>query len=223
MIKDRLARLLPRPVRRALRAALDGPVDRAFARRLRASDFRLPTGEPVLNYGAALPRKAGAVVRGGRVKLMHLDRAFPESTDAFNLLYLVSSAIPPHARELVRFAKERGVKFVWNQNGVGFPGWAGAEAEDFNGPMRALRAQADFTVYQSRFCQASAERFLGPAPGASEVLYNPVDLAQFCPVAADAATWRSKSSASLLVDSRMRLSAAVSWGSFLGGMRSPAT
>ena len=189
-LKDRLARLLPHPARRALRAVLDWPADRAFARRLRASDFRLPAGGPVLSYGAALPRKAGAVVQGGRVKLTHLDRAFPESADAFNVLYLVSSAIPPHARELVCFAKERGVNFVWNQNGVGFPGWAGAAAEDFNGPMRALRAQADFTVYQSRFCQESAERFLGPAPGASEVLYNPVDLAQFCPAAADGETWR---------------------------------
>ncbi len=192
MLKDRLARLLPPPVRRALRAALDWPGDRAFARRLRAADFRLPAGGPVLSYGAALPRKAGAVVQGGRVKLTHLDRVFPESADAFNLLYLVSSAIPPHARELVRFARERGVKFVWNQNGVGFPGWAGAEVEDFNGPMRALRAQADFVVYQSRFCQESADRFLGPAPVASEVLYNPVDLAQFCPPAAapDLATWQ---------------------------------
>ncbi len=139
-----------------------------------------------------LPRKAGTVVHGGRVKLTHLDRVFPESAPAFNVLYLVSSAIPPHAGELVRFAKERGVKFVWNQNGVGFPGWAGAEAEDFNGPMRTLRRQADFVVYQSRFCQESAEQFLGPGPGAGEVLFNPVDLAQFCPAktSPDLETWR---------------------------------
>ena len=192
VLKNRLAALLPRPARRALRAALDWPADRAFAGRLRASAFQLPTGEPVLSYGAALTRESGAVVHGGRVKLTHLDRAFSENASAFNLLYMVSSAIPPHARELVRFAKERGVKFVWNQNGVGFPGWAGADAEDFNGPMRTLRAQADFVVYQSRFCQESAERFLGPAHCASEVLYNPVDLAQFCPAPAppELETWR---------------------------------
>lgn len=192
VLKDRLARLLPHPVRRGLRSLLDWPGHRRFARALRASGFRRAEGGPVLNYGAALPREAGAVVHGGRVKLTHLDRAYPESADAFNLLYLVSSAIPPHARELVSFAKERGVKFVWNQNGVGFPGWARGEAEDFNGPMRALRRQADFIVYQSRFCQESAERFLGPAPCVSEVICNPVDLAQFRPAAAapDLETWR---------------------------------
>lgn len=134
----------------------------------------------MLNYGAALPREAGAIVAGGRVKLRHLDRVFPERED-FNVLYLVSSAIPPHALELVRWAKAQGARFVWNQNGVAFPAWAGSRTAETNGPMAALRREADFVVYQSEFCREGAERFLGPCAAPSRVLFNPVDLAEFSP------------------------------------------
>ena len=181
MIADCLARLLPRSVRRALRAPVDVPARLWFRHRLRAADFRLATGGPVLSYGDALPRKAGALVQGGRVKLTHLDRAYPAGAGGFNVLYLVSSAIPPHAMELVRFAKARGVKFVWNQNGVAYPAWAGPFTDDVNEPMRALLREADYVVYQSAFCRASADRLLGPAACPSEVLFNPVDTALFFP------------------------------------------
>jgi glycosyltransferase involved in cell wall biosynthesis len=141
----------------------------------------VPAGhEPALNYGGALPREAGALVAGGRVKLRQLDRAFPERDD-FNLLYLVSSAAPPHALELVRWARERGAKFVWNQNGVAFPAWAGSRLAETNRPMAALRNEADFVVYQSAFCRESAERFLGLSTAPSRVLFNPVDLREFSP------------------------------------------
>ena len=176
-----LSRALPTRIRGLLRTIIDWPRKQLFIRQLNAQNFQLPTNGPVLNYGMALPRKSGEVIHGGRVKLLHLDRQYPENFPSFNLLYLVSSAIPPHAQELVRFARSRGVKFIWNQNGVAFPGWAGKAVEEFNKPMRTLRKQADFIVYQSRFCQESAEHFLGPAPVASAVLYNPVDLVQFSP------------------------------------------
>lgn len=181
MIADRLARFLPSPARRALRTALDAPGCWAFRRKLRRSGFRIATGGPVLSYGSALVRNGEARVHGGRVKLTHLDRAFPEKSDSFNVLYLVSSAIPPHAMELVRFAKARGVKFVWNQNGVAYPAWAGPFTRDVNDPMRALLSAADYVVYQSAFCRASADRLLGPARVPSEVLFNPVDTTFFAP------------------------------------------
>jgi glycosyltransferase involved in cell wall biosynthesis len=175
-----------------LRAVADAPSRQAFRRALESADFRLAEGGPALNFGAALPREGGALLHGGKVKLAHLDRAFPESRESWNLLYLVSSAIQRHALELVDFAQAGGAKFVWNQNGVGFPGWAGAEAEDFNGPMRKLRSRADFIVYQSRFCQESADRFLGPAKAGHAILFNPVDLAMFRPAASppDQKIWR---------------------------------
>jgi len=154
-----------------------------YRRDLERRKFALPSGGPVLNYGGALPRGAGALVAGGRVKLRHLDRAFPERDD-FNVLYLVSSAVPRQALELVRWAKTRGVKFVWNQNGVAFPAWAGDRLAETNRPMAALRAEADFVVNQSAFCRESAERFLGPSAAAERVLFNPVDLAEFSPAPA---------------------------------------
>ena len=181
MIADRLARLLPRSVRRALRAPVELPARLWFRHRLRTAGFRLATGGPVLSYGEALPRQAGALVQGGRVKLSHLDRAYPAGAGGFNVLYLVSSAIPPHAMELVRFAKARGVKFVWNQNGVAYPAWAGPFTDEVNDPMRALLRAADYVVYQSAFCRASADRLLGPAACPAEVLFNPVDTALFFP------------------------------------------
>jgi glycosyltransferase involved in cell wall biosynthesis len=175
------AHWLPAGIRRPLRAALDEPARRACRRRLEALPFTVPRGEPVLSYGSALPRNDGALVQGGRVKLAHLDRVYPEAARDFNVLYLVSSAIPPHALELVRFAKKRGVRFVWNQNGVAYPAWAGKFTDDVNGPMRELLMEADFVVYQSAFCRASADRLLGRVACPAEVLFNPVDTALFSP------------------------------------------
>ena len=175
------AKWLPASIRRPLRKALDTPARLAYRRRLEALPFTLPRGGPVLSYGEALPRKGGALAQGGRVKLTHLNRVYPAGPDSFNMLYLVSSASPPHAMELVRFAKARGVKFVWNQNGVAYPAWAGPFTDDVNDPMRALLREADYVVYQSAFCRASADRLLGSACCPSEVLFNPVDTALFSP------------------------------------------
>lgn len=159
------------------------PARLALRRELARRPFSLPGEIPVLNYGGVLPRGAGAIVAGGRVKLRHLDRAFPEQ-EPFNVLYLVSSALPPHAAEFVRWAQSRGAKLVWNQNGVGFPAWAGRRFAETNRPMAELRRRADFIVYQSEFCRESADRFLGTVAAPSRVLFNPVDLAEFAPAPA---------------------------------------
>jgi glycosyltransferase involved in cell wall biosynthesis len=151
-----------------------------FRRALDRRKLVLPRGGAALSYGGVLPRVPGAIVAGGRVKLRHLDRAFPEQ-EHFNVLYLVSSALPPHAAELVRWAKSRGAKLVWNQNGVAFPAWAGRRVAETNRPMAELRRLADFVVYQSEFCRESADRFLGPVACPSRVLFNPVDLSEFSP------------------------------------------
>lgn len=154
------------------------PARLRYRRQLAARPVAVPKGAPVLSYGGALPRESGAFVAGGRVKLRHLDNAFPERDD-FNVLYLVSSATPPHALDLVRWAKEKGAKFVWNQNGVAFPAWAGTRLAETNGPMTELLREADFVVYQSEFCRQSADHFLGPSTAPSRVLFNPVDLREF--------------------------------------------
>ena len=93
----------------------------------------------------------------------------------------MSSAPPKFAVEFVTWAKARGVKFAWNQNGVAYPGWYGARSEEINGPMRVLRAQADYIFYQSEFCRRCADRFLGPVNAGCEIAFNCVDVAQFRP------------------------------------------
>ena len=147
------------------RRALIRPTDRA--------------GEAVVGFGGVL--EDGRPVRGGAVKLLSLQRAFRCDEKEFNILYLVSSAPPFFAEDLVAECQRKNIAVVWNQNGVGYPGWAGSEAERHNAPMRRLRALADFVVYQSDFCRESADRFLGPVEKPSRVLLNPVDLSDFRP------------------------------------------
>lgn len=144
-------------------------------------DFGVPAGRIALSYGGCLEAPHGGIVHGGRVKLAHLSQAFPEREGECNVLYLVSSAMPPHARTLVTHMKAHGVRFVWNQNGVAYPAWAGAGFTTVNRELSALMHLADFVVYQSEFCKRSAERYLGAAACGSEVIYNCVDTSRFEP------------------------------------------
>lgn len=156
---------------------------REFRRRLRALPPRARTG---LHLGFGWlddPRRPEETGIGGAVKLTHLRGRFGEEREAFNALYLVSSTLHlvPHVEELVAWARNEGVALVWNQNGVAYPAWRGDGYPWFNEPMRRLLAQADHVVYQSEFCRAAADRYLGAATAPAEVLWNPVDLAHFSP------------------------------------------
>jgi len=136
---------------------------------------------PALDYGDALIPGGAGVVAGGRVKLLHLAEEFPAAPD-FNILYLVSSAPPKFALELVQWAQKRGVRIAWNQNGVAYPAWFGRRTEVINAPMRELRAHADFIFYQSAFCRDCANQFLGEVQAPAEIAFNSVDTARFRPV-----------------------------------------
>lgn len=162
----------------ALRSILDLPARRANARDLRGLTL-CTDRQPVVAFGGVLDGKT--LIHGGAVKLLHLREAFASNERNFNVLYLVSSAQPAFADDLVSVCRERGVRFVWNQNGVGYPAWAGRDTELHNAPMRRLRARADVIIYQSAFCRDSAEQFLGPASQPGEILWNPVDLKKFHP------------------------------------------
>lgn len=122
-----------------------------------------------------------ATLSGGLVKVIDLQSAFPNHPRGANVLYLISSALPLFAACMARRAKAAGAKVVLNQNGVAYPGWHGAGWERANRPMQSVLRLADHVFYQSRFCQETANRFLGPRAGAAEVLYNPVDTAAFTP------------------------------------------
>ena len=155
-----------------------------FQRRLESIGLSPRRGAPALNYGDALAPDSAGLIHGGRVKLLHLAEEFPPSASDFNLLYLVSSAPPEFALELVDWARKRGAKLVWNQNGVAYPAWYGSRVEQINAPMRQLRARADYIFYQSAFCRDCAGRFLGEVNTPGEIAFNCVDTTRFQPAEA---------------------------------------
>lgn len=142
------------------------------------------TGEIRMNYGrvASTPERNAPII-GGKVKLIHLRERFPENLTDFNCIYIVSSALPEYAEELVRWAKQRGCKFVLNQNGVAYRSWCGDYFPWFNKPMRNLLLLADYVVYQSEFCQEYADHYLAPTSVPHRILFNPVNIHRFCPPA----------------------------------------
>jgi len=142
---------------------------------------RAAVGEPRLFYGRDRIPSRDEPAFGGTIKFQALDRAFPNSPRDFNLLYLGSSTVPSDARALLRLARRRGARVLWNQNGVAYPGWHGPGWERTNVPLsRGLHA-ADHVIYQSEFCRLGSDRFLDEATKPSEVLHNPVDTSRFTP------------------------------------------
>jgi glycosyltransferase involved in cell wall biosynthesis len=138
-----------------------------------------PRGAVAVAYGKPIPPR-DRPVHGGTVKLQALAEEWPPA-DAFNVLYLVSSAPPPHADRLVEAARERGARVVWNQDGVAYPGWHGPGWERVNRPLARCLHAADHVFFQSEFCRVSSDRFLGAREGPAEVLPNPVDTRRFVP------------------------------------------
>jgi len=138
-------------------------------------------------YGFDRLPTAGEFSHGGVVKVQDLQPVFPNCPRGANVLYMVSSYLPLFAGQLVRQARASGVKFVLNQNGVAYPGAGEPGWQAVNSRLRAVLRQADFVVYQSRFCRESADQFLGPATCPAEVLYNPVDTKAFIPAITPAA------------------------------------
>lgn len=183
-VRQSLVRQLDRWIDPALRnrfwRLLEAPERHRFERRLAGLAHVPRRGAPALNYGEVLGAEAPGIVHGGKVKLLHLAEAFTPAPD-FNLLYLVSSAPPNFGEQLVHWARSRGVRLAWNQNGVAYPGWYGSRSEEINGPMRTLRQQADYIFYQSEFCRLCADKFLGPVSAPGEIAYNCVDTAMFAP------------------------------------------
>jgi glycosyltransferase involved in cell wall biosynthesis len=110
-----------------------------------------------------------------------LNDRFPNTLYHPNILYLVTSALPLYPEVIVRVAKRHGAYLVLNQNGVAYPGWHGPGWEKTNRTTRNLLRQADYVVYQSRFCKESADRFAGVCQAPWTILSNPVDTKIFVP------------------------------------------
>ena len=178
MLVGLLQRLLPRPVRFRLRSLAASVRAAPRAAAVRMGPYA-SGGAPRVWYGLAPGH--GGLLHGGRVKLLHLDAAFPATPSGFNMLYMVSSAPPPGAALIARAARARGARIVWNQNGVAYPAWYGRGFEVVNRPMVRFLHDADHVIYQSDFCRLTADRYLGPRTGPWEILYNTVDTAVFTP------------------------------------------
>jgi glycosyltransferase involved in cell wall biosynthesis len=132
-------------------------------------------------YGHRRLPAPGDPVEGGMVKFQRLQTVFPNRPRDFNLLYLGSSSLPSDEQAVIRLAKRRGAPVVVNQNGIAYPGWAGERTDELNARLRHVLEQADHVVYQSEFCKAAADRFLGEPRGGWEVLHNAVDTSEFTP------------------------------------------
>lgn len=139
------------------------------------------SSEPIILYfGKDIPTAEG-LVHGGAVKLQRLQEHFPVSKERCNILYLVSSSQPPYAEILIDQANKRGVKVVWNQNGISYPASDPEHWEETNLGMKKLIHKVDYVIYQSKFCKESADEFLGVFNGSQSVIYNSVDSNIFTP------------------------------------------
>jgi glycosyltransferase involved in cell wall biosynthesis len=164
-----------RPLRRTASDLAEGRRAAAYRRRLGPA----PRGQVALAYGREVPRRDEAA-HGGAVKLQALAETWPP-LQAFNVLYLVSSALPPRVERLLEVAGKLGAAVVWNQDGVAYAGWHGPGWERVNEPLAKGLLAAEHVFFQSEFCRVASDRFLGPRDGPAEVLPNPVDTRRFVP------------------------------------------
>lgn len=132
-------------------------------------------------YGHDRVPAPGERAAGGTVKMQKLNARFPNSPTDFSILYLGTTWLPRDLGPLLAFAKRRGVSVVANQDGVGYPGWAGDRTEDVNRPLRRVLRAAEHVLYQSEFSKLSSDLFLGEPPGSWEILPNAVDVELFTP------------------------------------------
>jgi glycosyltransferase involved in cell wall biosynthesis len=143
---------------------------------LAALPMRPRDGRVAVFYGGARGGDRG----GPLVKVSQLASRFGERRLGFSLLYVLSNAIYL-PRSVVDAVRRAGIPVVLNQNGVFYPAWYPRGWERENARMAKVHAAATHVLYQSEFCRRCAERFLGPRPGAGEILYNAVDTDCFTP------------------------------------------
>jgi glycosyltransferase involved in cell wall biosynthesis len=136
-----------------------------------------------VSYGHDRVPAPGEAVAGGSAKFQKLAARFPNHPAGFTLLYLGSTWLPRDTAPLLAYAGRRHIPVVLNQNGIGYPGWAGAGTDTFNRPLRRVLGAAEHVLYQSEFCKRSADEFLGEPSCGWEILYNAVDVGVFGPAA----------------------------------------
>jgi len=161
------------------RAARYGRAGARWARLLTRGGRRRP-GVRVF-YGHDRVPAPGERAAGGTVKFQKLDARFPNHPTDFSILYLGTTWLPRDLGPLLGFARRRHVPVVANQDGVGYPGWAGAQTEEVNRPLRRVLHASTHVLYQSAFSKLSSDLFLGEPHGSWEILPNAVDVERFSP------------------------------------------
>ncbi len=135
-----------------------------------------------VHYGGAAIPSLAEVCLGGQVKFQRLQPHFPDSGCHADILYLVSSSLPDQWLRTYWRAKQNGQRVVWNHSAVSYRAvWPDLNSDDDNLLLEQGLHAADYVIYQSRFCQEAADRYLGPFAGPCEVLYNAVDTRLFSP------------------------------------------
>lgn len=132
-------------------------------------------------YGHDRVPAPGERAAGGTVKIQKLAARFPNTPAGFSILYLGTTWLPRDLGPLLSLARRRGVPVVANQDGVGYPGWAGDRTEEVNRPLRRVLEASEHVLYQSEFSKSSSDLFLGEPPGSWEILPNAVDIDVFTP------------------------------------------
>lgn len=136
---------------------------------------------PRVYYGQRHIPSREDILSGGLVKLQDMISKFPNYVKKPNILYLISSALPPNPDILLHYARKTNTPIVLNQNGVAYPAWHGAGWEETNKRLASVYTQASFIIFQSTFCKTGAQKFLGPTLSPHTTLHNPINLQQFKP------------------------------------------
>ena len=164
-----------------LSAARAGRYARAGARWARLLVGGKPTPGVRVFYGHDRVPAPGERAAGGSVKMQKLNARFPNSPTDFSLLYIGTTWIPRDLGPLLDLASRREIPIVVNQDGVGYPGWAGDTTQEVNRPLRRCIQAASHVIYQSEFSKLSADLYLGEPAVPWEVLPNAVDVELFTP------------------------------------------
>src|SRR5258708_7206540 len=146
----RVLRTTARATRAWIRAFRLAAVTRRRHREIKRADLAAGAGARVF-YGFDHVPGPGDPAYGGLVKLQHLQARYPNQSRDFNLLYLVSSFLPHDDSALLTLARRRGAAVVWNQDGVGYPAWAGEATDAFNARLGRGDHDADPVFFQSDF------------------------------------------------------------------------